>query len=198
MGVIGEIVRLQVQAASLKVGQPPRRRYDLGGLRSVPTIEIDDGGVWGLLANGERVMDVHHRDHPAAKHRPADGNGISLGFTSHYAAMRERFGGHLGDGQAAENVLVATDRPWSAAELAGGVAIVTAGGERVRLGRIAVATPCVEFARFALRFPDDARPDRTVSEALVVLDAGMRGYYAMLDGSPARVRVGDRVSLASD
>jgi len=197
MSLIGEIARLQVQVGSLKVGDPPRRRYDLAGLRSVPALRIEPGGVFGLLPSDEWAMDVHHRDHPAAKHRPEDGNGLSLGFTSHYRAMRARFGDHLADGDAAENILVATDQPWSEADLAAGLEIVTGSGERVRLERIVVATPCVEFTRFALRFPDEARPDRRVTEAVGFLDGGMRGYYATPAAAGAELRVGDQVLLAA-
>lgn len=193
MTLIGEIVRLQIQVASLKVGPRQRRRYDLGGLRSVPSLVVDDGGVWGVMADGDRLMDLHHRDHPRSKYRTDDGNGVSFGFTSHYAAMRDRFGGHLADGAAAENVVVASDRPWRLEELIGGLAVERAAGERVGFGRVAVATPCVEFARFALRFPDKARPDRTVSEALIFLSGGMRGFYATVEGGEARLAIGDRV-----
>lgn len=195
MTEIGRIVRLQVQVASLKVGERPHRRYDLGGLRAVPALAVEAGGVVGLDPGRPPVMDVHHRDHPAAKFREADGNGLSLGFTSHYVAIRRRFGPHLADGEAAENILVATDRPWTERDLAGGLVIATAAGERVRLGRVNVATPCVEFARFALRFPAAARPDPTVTDALVFLNGGMRGYYATLSGETVRVEVGDRVLL---
>jgi hypothetical protein len=60
---------------------------------------------------------------------------------------------------------------------------------------VIVAAPCVEFARYALKFPDGARPDATVTEALRFLDAGMRGFYATYGGEPAVVEVGTRVFL---
>jgi hypothetical protein len=189
---IGEIVRLQVQAASLKVGQAPRRRYDPSPLRVVPALTLDHGGVWGWTEAGEAVPDVHHRDHPASKQR--DGlNGVSIGFTGHYAAMRARFGGHLADGIAGENILVESNRVLGEDDLGGELVVVTGEGERVHLGAVLVAAPCVEFARYALRFPEDARPDPTVTEALRFLDDGMRGYYASYRGPEVRIRVGDRV-----
>jgi hypothetical protein len=46
-----------------------------------------------------------------------------------------------------------------------------------------------------LRFPDGARPDATVTEALRFLDAGMRGFYATYTGEPAVVEIGARVFL---
>ena len=191
MELIGTIVRLQVQQASLKVGQRPERRYDPAPLRSVAALTLAEAGVTGWTEQGERVSDVHHRDHPASKNR--DVNGISIGFTSHYAAMRERFGDHLVDGIAGENILVETDQRFEPERLGGELLIATAGGERVRLVEIVVAEPCVEFSRYALRHPDDAPSDPSVAEAHAFLRRGMRGYYATLRGGPVDIRIGDRV-----
>jgi hypothetical protein len=193
MEALGAIVRVQIQQSSLKVGAAPRRRYDPAPLLTVPALELTDGGVTGLTADGERLIDVHHRDHPESKRRAE--NPISLGFTGHYAAMRKRFGEHLAEGIAGENIIVAFDRRISLDDLASGVAVVTAGGETVELAPVVVATPCVEFSRYALRFPDDARPDRRVTEALQFLDNGLRGYYARYDGPAITIRPGDRVFL---
>jgi hypothetical protein len=66
---------------------------------------------------------------------------------------------------------------------------------QLELRPVLVAAPCVEFSRYALRFPDDARADATVTEALRFLDAGMRGFYATYEGEPAVVEVGARVFL---
>jgi hypothetical protein len=192
---LGEIVGLQVQTASLKVGEAPRRRYDPAPIRAVPAIRLDTGGVTGLTDWGEDVEDVHHRDHPASKHR-AGTNGVSVLFTGHYGAMRERFGQHLTDGIAGENILVAHDRIVTGHEQAAGLVIETSGGQRVRLTRLHVAAPCVEFSRYALRFPDDERPDRSVTEAVQFLDSGLRGFYAAYEGPPVAISLGDKVYLA--
>jgi hypothetical protein len=190
---IGTIVRLQVQESSLKVGSKPRR-YDPAPIRSVPAMSLGPAGTVGLLENGEMIVDVHNGKHPSSKNRGGE-NGISLGFTAHYLAMRERFGQHLPDGIAGENVLIAVDRPISAADLAGGVAVEGTDGRRLELWPVIVAAPCVEFARYALKFPDEARPDATVTEALRFLDAGIRGFYATYAGEPAVVELGARVFL---
>jgi hypothetical protein len=191
---IGTIVRLQVQESSLKVGSKPRR-YDPAPIRSVPAISLCSSGVVGLMENGQTIVDVHHHDHPASKNR-GGANGISLGFTTHYRAMRQRFGQRLPDGIAGENILVEVDRQLQAEDLAGGVVVEGGGGKRLELRSVIVAAPCVEFTRYALQFPDDARPDATVTEALRYLDAGMRGFYATYGGDPAVVEVGARVFLA--
>ena len=190
---VGEIVRLQVQAASLKVGQAPRRRYDPAAIRAVAALRLDAGGATGLTDRGDEIEDVHHAAHPTSKHRGP--NGLSIHFTGHYAAMRERFGPHLTDGVAGENVLVARDGLLTADDLAFGLIVETEAGRRLALGRLIVAAPCVEFARYALPFPDGERPDLTVTEAVRFLSDGMRGFYAAYEGDPIVIRVGDKVYL---
>jgi hypothetical protein len=191
---IGTIVRLQVQESSLKVGNKPRR-YDPAPIQSVPALNVSSAGVVGLTENGETILDVHHHDHPSSKNRGGE-NGISLVFTGHYQEMRQRFGRHLRDGIAGENILIGVDRQFPEEELAGGVVIEGTNGRRLELRQVIVAAPCVEFARYALKFPDGARPDLTVTEALRFLDAGMRGFYATYAGEPAVVEVGARVFLS--
>jgi hypothetical protein len=195
MHLIGPIVKLQVQVVSLKVGKLRWRHYDPKGLRSVPALELNDGGVQGWTAGDEPLADVHHRDHPDSKN--SDGvNGISVGFTSHYAAMRTHFSDHLTDGIAGENILVATDTLLTGADLADRLIIATADGRELRLGYARPAAPCVEFSRYALKFPEDARPNETVTEALRFLGEGMRGFYAAYHGPAERISVGDRLFLA--
>jgi hypothetical protein len=192
--LIGTIVRLQVQESSLKVGDKPRR-YDPAPIQSVPALSVSSAGVVGLAKNGQSIVDVHNHDHPASKNRRGE-NGISIGFTGHYRVMRQRFGQHLADGIAGENILIEADRQFQEEELAGGVVVEGTGGKQLELRPVIVAAPCVEFSRYALQFPDDARPDTTVTEALRFLDAGMRGFYATYDSEPAMVEVGARVFLA--
>lgn len=195
MRLLGEIVRLQAQIESLKVGEAPRRRYDPAGIRVVPRLRLDATGVEGITEQGEAIPDVHNSAHPASKNR-AGSNGLSICFTSHYAAIRARFGDHLPDGVAGENILVAVDPTagvLTEAEVSAGLTIETASGERFELEQVIVAAPCVEFSRYAMQFPEDARPDRTVTEAVQFLDNGMRGYYAAYHGPTATISLGDRV-----
>lgn len=193
--LIGPIVRLQVQLSSLKVGEAPRRRYDPGPIRAVPSLTLDGRGVVAADVGDPTgaVLDIHHPAHPASRNRGGR-NGVSVGLTAHYAAMRARFGEHLPDGVAGENILVGTEAMVGEDDLAGGLVIETAGG-LVDLTEVVVAAPCVEFGRFVLRFPDELRPDRRVTEAVRFLDDGRRGYYAGHAGPPATVRLGDRVHV---
>lgn len=194
---IGVIVRLQAQRASLKGKNGRREYYDPAGIVALPALLLDEGGVTGLDADGSTVRDLHHRAHPASKNRGGL-NGVSFGATAHYAAMRARFGPHLSDGSAGENILIDLSdagRMLSEDDLNGGLIVRGAEGQRIRLGAIMVAEPCTPFTRYALRHPPEAPSNRAVSEALTFLRAGMRGFYASYTGAPVTLRLGDRVFL---
>lgn len=193
MDFIGTVTRLQIQESTLKVGNP--RRYDPSPLRAVPSLRIAAPGVAAFNTDGDLIVDVHHQNHPASKNRGGE-NGISFGFTRHYHAMRARFGPHLVDGIAGENILIEADRAFSEDALSRGVVIAGEGGRHLSLNQVVVAAPCVEFTRFAMRFPHDARPNISLTRALQFLHNGMRGFYAAFADEPADIRIGDRVFLA--
>src|SRR2546428_4391693 len=127
---IGRIVRLQVQRSSLKTGEKPDRVYDPAPLLPVPRLAVSPEGVLGEAADRSWVVDIHHRAHPDTKN-PDGQHGVSLGFTTHYAAMRDRFGSRINVGCAGENIIVDTPRRFSLGQLRNGVAILFAGGAAV-------------------------------------------------------------------
>ncbi len=190
---LGEIVRLQVQRDSIKTGGKPYERYTPEpNLVSVSGLRLNADGVEGIDEHGNTIPDVHNATHPHTKFR--GDNGLSIGFTGHYAAMRARFDDHLVDGIAGENMLVAYDEIVSLNEIASGIVIV--GNDReIRIGPWDVAHPCAPFSRFCLKFPDDSRPDRRVTEALQFLENGSRGFTAVYgsDVSAVEIRLGDIV-----
>lgn len=194
MKLVGEVVKLQVQRSSLKLGERPRRWYDPTPLLPVSELELDPDGVHGLDAGGAWLRDVHHAQ--ASDSRNRDGhNGVSLGFTSHYDRMRARFGDQLAPGIAGENILVRASRPWNLAELQPALLIVTSAEATYRLSNLVVAEPCVEFTRYLLGLPVGAVTDARVSDGLRFLGGGMRGYYATFAGAQfetehARIAVG--------
>lgn len=194
MAIEGTVLRLQVQRSSLKAGEAPRRWYDPGPIVTVSSLQVSADGVTGGDDSGAKLLDVHNATHPASKNREHT-NGISICFTSHYRAMRERFGAHLVDGIAGENILVDTDRMMSPDDLPPEIVIRDAEDREIRIHDIIVAPPCVEFARFALQHPPDAKPDRTVTEAVRFLHDGMRGYYARFDGPAGLISIGDTVGM---
>lgn len=197
--LIGVIVRLQVQRASLKLEstEPDSahpRYYDPVGLVSVPAMLLTPDGVLGLPDDAEQLIDVHHLAHPSTKNNRGT-NGVSVGFTAHYAEMRQQLGDHLEDGIAGENVLVELSQHVSPEEAAHGIVIETADGTCACLEQVVVAEPCVEFTRFCLRLGPAERSGALVTESLRFLREGMRGYYARYTGSPLVVHLGDRLRI---
>lgn len=189
MREIGQIVRLQVQRASLKGGEKPNRVYDPAPLLPVRTLAVTPDGALGLGPDRAWVVDVHHRAHPATKNE--DGrHGISVGFTAHYAAMRDRFGRRIVVGCAGENIIAETTERLTYDDVRAGITIVDAGGTPlVRLVVLQVAHPCRPFTGWALgrRVEPEA-----LKEHLQFLDDGMRGYYCQAESS-GTVSVGDRL-----
>ncbi len=193
MREIGLIKHVQLQRSSLKQGQRPQRYYDPAPLLLVERLCLAPGGVSSVGANGEPIIDIHHAGHPETKNSLGK-NCISISFTSHYYAMRDRFGAHLTDGCAGENILVESDQVWSLDQLGAELVIQRADGQMVALASLIVAAPCVEFSRFAHLSADPLTADQ-LRTTLQFLDGGMRGFYARLaDGqADTEIRAGDRV-----
>jgi hypothetical protein len=143
------------------------------------------------------VLDVHNTLHPASKNQRGI-NDVSVGFTAHYAAIREHFGEHLTDGIAGENVLIQTSSRIEPEQVRGGLAIQTQAGALAVLENVVVAEPCVPFTRFCLRLRPADPSSPAVTDGVRWLREGMRGYYANYAGTEAAevvLRLGDRVCL---
>jgi len=109
--------------------------------------------------------------------------------------MRNRFGPHLADGIAGENILVNADREFAEEEVTGGIVIVGTLGP-IALEAVQHAPPCVEFSKFCAGYAFEQRADTVIAETLQYLNLGMRGFYATLaEGSPSPVTIalGDTV-----
>lgn len=198
MRALGPITHLQIQRSSLKVGLLGERCYSPVPLQPVAELRVTPEGVALLDGEARTVLDVHNRNHPESKQARSGVNAVSVGFSAHYAAMRERFGDHLADGMAGENILIDADGRISEDDLGRGLLIVTADGQELRLCNLQKAEPCLEFTRFALQYPPTGRADDRVSDGLNFLRGGMRGFYATYDGPPVTVRLGDSVFLPPD
>lgn len=188
--------RLQIQRSTLKAGEKPNRRYDPAPLLAADRLQISAAGCVAWMDDGSAIIDVHHLAHPAVK-SPDGRHGISIGLTSHYAVMRERFGSHVHDGVAGENILVEASERVTLDDLVHGVGITSAAsGETIWLSGLAVAHPCTSFSRYCLDGHDAAPED--IKAALQFLDGGLRGFYASVatPGARAVVRAGDRVVAA--
>lgn len=186
---IGTVARLQVQRSRLKPGPRGARVYDPAPLLEVAALDVGPRGVVGQAEDGP-VLDVHHADHPDTRNARL-ANGLSLLPRAHYAALRARYGTHLADGAAGESLLLDTDGRWTEAELAGGLWLEATDGELLALEGAVAAPPCVEFSRFCLQLPIGAVGPE-VSQALLDLDGGARGFYVRAVGT-GRVERGARL-----
>lgn len=187
MRELGSIIRLQIQRSSLKTGEKPNRIYDPAPLLAVGQLAVSPDGVLGK--DGGWLVDVHHRAHPSTKNE--DGlHGVSVGFTSHYALMRDRFGKRIAVGCAGENVIADAAGRITLEMVEQGIAVVGAdGGERVRLRVLQVAHPCRPFTGWAAGGKVEAE---VLKAHLQFLDDGTRGYYCVAEGTGV-VSVGDRL-----
>jgi len=177
MRQIGHIKQLQAQQISLTVGEKPNRYYDPTPLFIVKKLYLTRNGVVGHSFDGEQIIDIHNNAHSLSRNR--GDNGISLGFTSHYQAMRTRFGWHITDGIAGENMLVEAEAELTPAELTHGLLIKSSQtGEPIYLTHVIPIPPCLEFCHFVARAPQTA--NEQIKAMLQFLQQGRRGFYAKL------------------
>jgi len=179
--VLGPAVRLQVQRGRLKPGERGSRVYDPAPLLAVDALRVSDAGCLGRSGDSW-VVDVHHRQHPDTRHR-AEGP-VSILTTGAYRALRKRYGAHVADGVAGENVLVDSDlllTDLTPAPLSIGAAT---------LESVIVAEPCVEFSHWCAGTP----PSVSARADLNALRGGARGWLG-IPAAPALVAVGDVVRL---
>lgn len=190
MPSLGTIVRLQVQPSRLTLGERLNRYYDPSALVAMVELSLTPQGVLACRPDGATLLDIHHTAHPETRNE--DGiNSLSVGFTRHYAAMRERYGEHVMDGCGGENILVDADEIVDLDRLIQGLAIQPASGpDLVWLHEFYVAHPCEPFSRYASRATEAVE----IKQALQFLDNGLRGFYcALAQAQPATIAVGDRV-----
>lgn len=192
---IGKVIRLQVQRSSLKTnshtGDRIERRYDPSSLLSAERLDIDSNGVTGIFASNARVIDVHNRRHIESKNIPKK-NDVSLGFTSHYESMRRRFGAHITDGIAGENIIIETMALFDQGVLGSRLVFVADGRNCLQLENPSPAEPCEPFSKWALHDPSLQSADPIIGQTLKFLRNGMRGYYSSCREN-GRVEVGNDV-----
>ncbi len=193
MKPIGIIKQVQIQRSPLKTGEGAERVYNPVSLLVVDSLRLTPMGAFGLTAYGEEIMDVHHVNHRQSRNN-GNANGLSFNFTAHYTKMRERFGSHLTDGIAAENILIEYDQIITQPEIGDRLIIqnVTTNDITV-LYEVIDAPPCAPFACFAAK---QTLEGQLMKEALQFLDVGTRGFYMTLTSEQdAVVQVGDKVFI---
>lgn len=195
MRKIGTIQQVQVQTGKLKQGEAPNRYYEPKFIQVMDALLLTPQGAVGLTDDGGRIVDIHNTTHPTTRNN--GDNAISIGFNTHYSRMRERFGAHLTDGVAGENIVITADEAFTAADLAG-VVIIESAGQQGRFSIVKWHAPCNEFSTFCTT-QNQRRPEPEVLKAaLQFLSNGMRGYsIAPYPDVPVfEVRAGDVVYLA--
>ena len=101
---LGIVKLVQLQPNGLIIERPQGYYYDETRRMEVKQLFINSRGIEATNSDGERVLDIHHLDHPDKKYD--DDDLVCIGFTSHYDKMRKRFGGHMIYGSAGENIII--------------------------------------------------------------------------------------------
>jgi len=182
--LLGPIRLLQIQRERLVRGVRPERTYHVEPLITVESMVLSPQGPLAKI-DGGWVVAVHHAAHPANP-IPSLDRMLSIGFTSHYTAMADRFG--LATlGVAGENVIVDTGSIVTQEDLDGGLVIERPDGARIELKGAAAAEPCVPFTRFMLQDPEAdleiVKPNRDF------LRRGMRGFVLGTAGLTESVEI---------
>ncbi len=155
---------------------------------------INNRGIEAVTPEGERLLDIHHIDHPRKKYD--DNDLVSLGFTSHYEQLRERFGDHMVDGSAGENIIIEYPEELWMDDFIGRLAIENQGtGQLLVLDQVQVINPCRDFSAFAAQQQDGGLPPGELKEILQFLGRGRRGFLMLLPEGDGIVRPGDPVYL---
>ncbi len=193
MRELGKVKLVQIQPSGLIVKTKDGEMYDPSRRVEVDRLFITPLGVEAVIG-GECVLDIHHIDHPGKAYDSRD--LVSIGFTSHYEAMRRKFGKHMVDGVAGENIIIEFDQEIWMEEL--GKQIVF---EDVRTGKrslfdvVRFAAPCNEFSHFVADGPHERLPAVELKSTLQFLNNGRRGFLLVLSEGQesATVEPGDRV-----
>lgn len=191
---LGRVKLVQIQPSGLIIQSAMGEIYDPSRRVEVDSLFITSLGIEANNPEGERVLDIHHINHPDKAYDSKD--LISIGFTSHYEAMRNRFGKHMVDGIAGENIIIEFEKEVWVDDLGEQVVIESVKtGKQIFLDVVKFSTPCVEFSHFAANSQHEKLPAEKLKSTLQFLNNGRRGFLlVMSEGQEeATVRVGDRV-----
>ena len=190
---LGRVKLVQVQPSGLIIDTPSGDFYDVTRRVEVEKLIVTPLGIEADTVSGEHILDIHHMDHPDKAYKD---DLISIGFTSHYAAMRERFGEHMQDGVAGENIIIEYDREIWMEDLGQQIVIENAETMRqIKLDVLRFAAPCNEFSHFAANSQHERLSADELKNTLQFLNNGRRGFLlALADGQQtATVQAGDLV-----
>jgi len=195
---IGAVKLVQLQPSGLIIETPSGYFYDASRRVEVDQLLITTKGIEATTPGGEHVLDIHHLDHPDKEYD--DDDLVCIGFTSHYNAMRARFGDHMGDGIAGENIIIDFDQELWPEDLGQRIAIENVEtGQLALLDMVSFAAPCQEFSHFAAQSQDENLPADELKSILQFLGDGRRGFLLVLSENQGEVTVkpGDKVFVGS-
>ena len=195
---LGKVILVQVQPSGLIIETPTGDFYDVTRRVEVKKLLITSQGIEATLETGEHVLDIHHIQHPDKAYDNDD--LVSIGFSSHYRAMRERFGEHMVDGAAGENIIIECDREIWSDDLGEQIAIENSNtGQLTVFDFVKFAAPCEEFSHFVARSQHQRLPANELKATLQFLNNGRRGFLLVLSPGQedAVVQSGDRVFVFS-
>lgn len=176
---LGQVIITQVQPSGLIYEVPGGELFDPSRRVEVSQLYLFPRGVEGRSEAGERILDIHHLDHPHTHGN--EKNAISIGFTSHYDRMRARFGDHLQNGTAGENVIIDCEDEIWLADLGKQLEFRNPEtGESVKLDVNKIAAPCEEFSHFAASSQGQRLPADELKDTLQFLGNGRRGFLLSL------------------
>jgi hypothetical protein len=191
---LGRVKLVQLQPSGLIIETPSGNFYDASRRVEVNRLLITSKGIEATTLKGEHLLDIHHIDHPDKAYDNDD--LISIGFTSHYEAMRARFGEHMVDGIAGENIIIEYEEEVWSEDLGQQIVIESIVTEqRTLLDVVCFAAPCDEFSHFAARSQQERLPAVELKSTLKFLNNGRRGFLLVLSEGQetATVQPGDRV-----
>lgn len=191
---LGKVKFVQVQPSGLIIETPSGCYYDASRRVEVDHLLITSKGIEATTPEGEHVLDIHHIDHPDKAYD--DDDLVSIGFTSHYEAMRARFGEHMVDGVAGENIIIEFGEEVWVDDIGGQLAIEnTDTGQKTMLDLVCFAAPCDEFSHFASQSQGERLLAAELKATLNFLNNGRRGFLLVLskDQESAMIRPGDKV-----
>jgi MOSC domain-containing protein YiiM len=191
---LGIVKLVQVQPSGLIIETPSGDFYDESRRVEVEKLIITSLGIEAKTSSGEHVLDIHHMNHPDKAYDNDD--LVSIGFTSHYEAMRKRFGEHMKDGTAGENIIIEYDQEVWIEDIGQKIAIESAStGNKALFDVVRFAAPCEEFSHFVAKSQHEKLPAAELKATLQFLNKGRRGFLLVLsDGQEVvTVQSGDRV-----
>ncbi len=196
---LGRVKLVQVQPSGLIIDTHSGSFYDASRRVEVEKLIITSLGIEATTSGGEHVLDIHHINHPDKAYD--DDDLVCIGFTSHYEAMRERFGEHMKDGTAGENIIIEYDQEVWMEDLGQKIAIENAEtGQKILLDVLSFAAPCEEFSHFVANSQYEKLPAAELKATLQFLNNGRRGFLLVLGAGQevATVQAGDRVFAVID